>query len=59
MSTNRTLQRIGRKLRDESGDIVEARLPDRIRTLLRKLSLADAGDEYVMPGCCNPGSEHR
>ena len=51
MSTNRTLQKIGRKLRDESGDIVEARLPDRIRTLLRNLSLVDPGDEYLVQGC--------
>lgn len=50
MSTNRTLQRIGRKLRDESGDIVEARLPDHIRTLLRKLSLVDPGDECLVQG---------
>ena len=48
MSTNRTLQRLGRKLRDESGDIVDARLPESIRALLRKLALADTGDELLV-----------
>ncbi len=59
MSTNRTLQRIGRKLRDESGDIVEARLPDRIRTLLSKLSLADPRDEYLVQGCGSRSPDRR
>jgi hypothetical protein len=38
MSENRTLKRIGRKLRDESRDIVEARLPERLRALLDRLA---------------------
>ncbi len=56
MSTNRTLQRIGRKLRDESRDIVDAGLPDRLRILLRKLSLFDTQHRFLVQdhGCCGP-----
>jgi len=59
MSTNRTLQKLGRTLRDESGDIVDARLPERIRALLRKLALADSGDKLLIQDCGRSSRERR
>jgi hypothetical protein len=59
MSTNRTLDKIGRTLRDESGDIVDARLPERIHALLRKLALADSGDELLARNCGASSPERR
>jgi hypothetical protein len=44
MSNNRTIQRIGKKLRDQTSDIVQAGLPDPVRALLRQLSAPDAAD---------------
>jgi hypothetical protein len=44
MSSNTTIKRIGKKLRDQSSDIVHAGLPDRLDTLLRQLSWLDAGE---------------
>jgi hypothetical protein len=38
MGQNRTLKRIGGKIREDSRDIVEATLPDRLRTLLDLLA---------------------
>jgi hypothetical protein len=38
---NRTLKRIGGNLREESRDIVEARLPERLRALLERLACAE------------------
>ena len=44
MSTNHAIQRIGKKLRDQSSDIVQAGLPDQVRALLRQLHARDAND---------------
>jgi hypothetical protein len=44
MSSNTTIKRIGKKLRDQSSDIVHAGLPDRLDTLLRQLSSLDSGE---------------
>lgn len=38
MGENRDLKRIGGKLREESRDIVEAKLPERLRVLLERLA---------------------
>ena len=38
MAENRTLKKIGGKIREESRDIVEARLPERLRALLDRLA---------------------
>jgi hypothetical protein len=38
MADTRIFRRIGGKLRDESHDIVEARLPERLRALLDRLA---------------------
>lgn len=37
MGANRTLKRIGGKLREESRGIVEAKLPERLRVLVDRL----------------------
>jgi hypothetical protein len=44
MSTNHAIRRIGKKLQDQSSDIVQAGLPDRVLALLRQLHARDAGD---------------
>lgn len=44
MSNTRAIQRIGRKLRDQTSDIVQASLPDPVRALLRQLSTYDAAE---------------
>lgn len=41
MGENPTLKRIGRKLREESRDIVEARLPERLRALIERLAYVE------------------
>ena len=41
MGENRTLKRIGGKLREESRDIVDARLPEKLRLLLDRLACTD------------------
>jgi hypothetical protein len=41
MSEHRILQRIGAKLRDESRDIVDARLPERLRGLIEHIALLE------------------
>jgi hypothetical protein len=41
MNEHRTLKRLGRKLREESRDIVEARVPERLRALLDRLASPD------------------
>lgn len=38
MGANRTLKKIGGKLREESRGIVEAKLPDRLRVLVDRLA---------------------
>lgn len=38
MGEHRNLKRIGKKLREDSRDIVEARLPERLRVLLERLA---------------------
>jgi hypothetical protein len=43
MSNNRILRRIGGKLRDESRDIVDVELPEKIRVLLERLACGDIG----------------
>ena len=47
MTANRTLKRIGGTLRDESRDIVEAKLPDRLRKLLQRLSCKENRGELL------------
>ena len=37
MDANKTLRGLGKKLREEARDIVEARLPDRLAALLARL----------------------
>jgi hypothetical protein len=44
MSNNRIIQRIGKKLRDQTSDIVQAGLPDPVRALLRQLASSDAAE---------------
>ena len=46
MSTNRILKRIGGKLREESRDIVEIELPERVRALLRRLISMERSDQF-------------
>ena len=41
MSESRTLKKIGGKLREESRDIVEATLPERLRALLDRLACTE------------------
>ena len=41
MGENRTLKKIGGKIREESRDIVEARLPERLRALLDRLAYVE------------------
>jgi hypothetical protein len=41
MSEHRILKRIGAKLRDESRDIVSARLPERLRQLIEHLAAVE------------------
>ncbi len=41
MGENRTLKKIGGKIREESRDIVEARLPERLRALLDRLECVE------------------
>ena len=41
MGESRTLKKIGGKLREESRDIVEATLPERLRTLLDRLACTE------------------
>ena len=41
MGENRTLKKIGGKIREESRDIVEARLPERLRALLDRLACVE------------------
>ena len=41
MGENRTLKKIGGKIREESRDIVEARLPERLRLLLDRLEYVE------------------
>jgi len=43
MGESRTLKKIGGKLREESRDIVEATLPERLRTLLDRLACTEGG----------------
>jgi len=38
MGTNRTLKKIGGKLREESRGLVEAKLPERLRVLVDRLA---------------------
>lgn len=42
MDTKKTLKGIGRKMREEARDIVEARLPDRLAELLARLQTVDS-----------------
>lgn len=39
-SKKNTLKEIGKKLREEARDIVEAKLPERLAELLRRLAVA-------------------
>jgi hypothetical protein len=41
MGANRTLKKIGGKLREESRDIVEAKLPERLQALLEHLACVE------------------
>ncbi len=51
VSEHRTLKRIGGKLRDETRDIVEERLPERLRDLLERLTGTDQRNaENGQPG---------
>jgi hypothetical protein len=43
MSNNRILRRIGAKLRDESREIVEVDLPEKIQAVLERLACGDVG----------------
>jgi hypothetical protein len=46
MGENRTLKKIGGKLREESRDIVEATLPERLRALLDRLACTEERREW-------------
>ena len=54
MSTNHAIQRIGKKLRDQSSDIVQDGLPDQIRARLRQLHTRDAGEASSVQGRPTP-----
>jgi len=41
MGANRTLKKIGGKLREESRGIVEAKLPERLRVLVDRLACVE------------------
>jgi len=41
MGNNRTLKKIGGKLREESRGLVEAKLPERLRVLVDRLACLD------------------
>ena len=45
MAENRTLKKIGGKIREESRDIVEARLPERLRALVDRLAQVEQNRE--------------
>lgn len=45
MTENEIFKRIGDKLRADSRDIVEARLPERLRALLERLAGVDVGSK--------------
>jgi hypothetical protein len=45
ISENRMFRRIGGKLREDSRDIVEARLPERLRALLDRLAAVEEHGE--------------
>ena len=51
MTANRTLKKIGSKLRDESRDIVDAKLRQPLRTLVKRLATAEKNHELDQPPC--------
>lgn len=57
MGHNRTLKKIGGRLREESRSLVEAKLPERLRVLVDQLSRMEERREceggHVAHECCN------
>lgn len=51
MTQNRIFKRIGGKFRADSRDIVEAKLPERLRALLDRLARVEVGDKLDNGHC--------
>ena len=50
MGENRTLKKIGGKFREESRDLVEATLPERLRVLMERLACVEVPPRRVSNG---------